>query len=367
LATKLDPTVKELKRLFNFNKHWKERLPFLRKLKVLPAALDPALAKTVFRAMFVDTYHDPSLAELITPEYARAALAAYGEKNFAFFDASAAWICAAVNAQADDAALARQLREAFVGLKRLSTPVHATTREGIDATLKNPRFVEATQAAIAATPDDWNWSRAMVGLLLADGSASSIDVLIPMALRALKERKDELDRLRDLTVKYGAATPEVKAFAARLHAETDDRAAKSGANAFGAKLGLERKNDFQFKAVFHGLRKNGTQIFECTLRVDAGDARWGSMSLSWTGGRRWRQNEWTNDGERLWANSPLGKLEKFPTWLRALATERKCTFKRVSLATNLEGPDAKRLGEWLEGAVTPPASAATRAPRRASS
>ncbi|MFT3706304.1 MAG: hypothetical protein QM817_01430 [Archangium sp.] len=358
---KLDPDVKELKRLFMFDKNHKERIPFLdKKLKrVLPSGLEPELAKRVFERMFFDTYHDPSWSELVVPEYARAALAAYREVKYSFA-AHAAWVVAAVNPGADDATLASQLREAIVAMKRLHVPLYAATREGIDATLKDPRWIEATQAAIAATPDEWNWSISMVGLLLADGSASSIDVLIPMATRALKEKGQELDKLRDAAVKFGANTPEVKAFLTRLHAEADDRAEAGGANAFARAISLDAKNTFQFKAVIHGFRKNGSPLFECNVFVDAGDKRWGSMRLVWVGGRRVRHNEWSNEEEKAYTNKPLGKLEKFPAWLQDLAKTRRCTFKLMTVTTNLKGAPAERVKEWLRSAVTPlPASRAT--------
>lgn len=350
----LDP-AKELKRLFVFNKPMEERLAFLKKLdRRLPPGVAPEVAERVFRAMFVETYHHPEWAELITAQTCRAALKAYGQRNFAFFDTMASWILAAVDPAADDETLAAQLRAAWAALKRLHTPLYAHTREGIDATLAEPRWIEATQAAIAANPDDQNWSPSMVGLLLAEGSAGSIDVLIPMTLRALEAKGAELDNLNGLLARVGAETPEVNALRARLKSESDARAEESGANAFARAIGLNAKDDFSFQAQFVGVRKNGAQIFEVNVRVDAAAAQWGRMRLLWTGGRRWTQSEWTNEEEKCFSNNdPLRKLERLPGWLGDLAVARKCTFQLSASGSNLQGEAAARLKEWLQSATVP--------------
>jgi hypothetical protein len=351
----VDPDVKQLRRLFMFNKPDAERHALLKKLgRRLPAGLAPELAEAIFRKMFIDTYHDPNWAELITPEYARLVLNAYKKESFISWADMRNWLVAAVDENADDATLATQLREAWVALKRLHVPQYAETREGIDATLTNPRWIEATQAAIASTPNNWNWSRAMVGLLLADGSAGSIDVLIPMALEALKKKGQDLDKLRGLAERFGASTPEVESLRSRLKSETDDRAETGGANAFARAIGLPAKDNFQFQTQFFGERKNGARIFEVTLWVDAAKEQWGWMRLLWVGGRRWCQNEWTNKEEKCFSNNyPMRKLERLPGWLGDIAVARKCTFKLAPLSTNLEGEAAAKLKEWLKSATVP--------------
>src|SRR5215203_4912496 len=115
----IDP-AKELKRLFVFNKPTEERLAFLRKLgRKLPPGLAPDVAEKVFKVMFVETYHHPEWAVLITPEHCRSALKAYQQNKFGFFDTKASWLIAAINPNADDETLAAQLRAAWVALKRL--------------------------------------------------------------------------------------------------------------------------------------------------------------------------------------------------------------------------------------------------------
>ena len=351
----VDPMHKELRRLFVFRKPAEERHALLKKLgRQLPPGLVPDVAEGVFKAMFVDTYHDPKWSQLITPEYARAALKVYQQNKFGLFEDKVNWILGAIDASADDATLAKQLREAWVAVKRLHTPLYAQTREGIDATLGNPRWIEATQAAVAGTKDNWNWSEAMVGLLLADGSAGSIDVLIPMALEALKKKGNDLDKLRKLTERYGAKTPEVESLRARLQEETKDRAESGGANAFARAIGLPAHGDFQFKAQFFGERKSGARIFEVQLYVNAAAAQWGRMSLFWIGGRRWCQNEWTSDTEKVFSNNyPMRKLERLPGWLGDIAVARKCTFQLSTTSTNLEGEAGERLMEWLKSATVP--------------
>lgn len=352
---RVDPDLKELRRLFAFNKPIKERQAFLKKLdRQLPVGVDAELAEKVFREMFVSTFHDPNWAVLITPEYARAALKAYQRKDFYSFAEMANWLLGAVDPLADDATLAAQLREAWVALKRLVTPQFAETREGIDATLGNPRWIEATQAAIASTPYNWNWSEPMVGLLVAEGSAGSVDVLIPMAMKVLEEKGDGLDKLRRMVERYGASTPEVASLRARIKSETDDRAEASGANAFARAIGLSVTGDFQFDARFYGSRKNGTRIFEVEVRVDAASSRWGVMRLFWVGGRRWCQNEWTNEKEKVFSNNyPMKTLERLPGWLGDVAVARRCTFKLSTISTNLEGAAANTLKEWLKSATVP--------------
>jgi hypothetical protein len=78
------------------------------------------------------------------------------------------------------------------------------------------------------------------------------------------------------------------------------------------------------------------------------------MSLFWIGGRRWCQNEWTNEKEKIWSNNyPMKKLERLPGWLGDIAVARKCTFRLSTTSTNLKGEAAETLKAWLQSATVP--------------
>lgn len=340
------PTETKLEQLrwhFRAMRKWSEREAFIKSLKgQLPAGLEPKYAKKMFEAVWHSMLHE-KWNWLVTAENVAIAREVFrGSKN-----QRALWVGCAV----DEGCTAEDLHAALDAFKRLCTPTYAQTPEGVTATLKHPKWVEATRAALAATYDEWNFSKPMVALLFAEGSPESADVLMPMAMKALAEKSTALDQLRALCDQYAAKTPAMQALKAQLVAVSNSRADESGANAFAAKLGLEARNDFEARLQLNGNRKNGAKIFEVSVSIDAKDAEWGRVTLYWqrATGRLASMDEWSSlRGDRPNRFQPLRALDRLPAWLAEIAKKRHCTFKVTQLKANLSAADQTTLRAWLK-------------------
>ncbi len=345
-----DPRLAEATAMFRGRKKWDELEAYVKSLNgSLPAGLSAHVTRKMFDACWHSMLHKP-WNFLVTPENAAIARAVFVEKK----QQRTVWVAVATDANAPGDTLAAQLHEALDALKVLHQNPYAETRDGIDATLLRPRYVEATRTAIAATPDEWNWSVPMIGLLLADGTPESADVLMPMAIKAVAEKGDGLDRLRALADRLGAKTPAIDALKTQLVSVSNARAdAKGGANELAAKLGLMARNDFEVTIRFTGHRKNGAQIFEVDAFLDAKDEDFARMSLYWIRGpgRRARMNEYSSKhGEKCFSNfQPLRSMDRLVGWLSDISFKRGCAFKLVQLKSNLGNEDDQQLRAWRAG------------------
>jgi hypothetical protein len=75
---------------------------------------------------------------------------------------------------------------------------------------KDPHFVAAAQQLVLAAKfadDRAYWRYSMIEVLLNDGSAESIDALLPLVHEAVQQRQDDLDALRSLLARLKNPKP----------------------------------------------------------------------------------------------------------------------------------------------------------------
>ena len=124
----------------------------------------------------------------------------------------------------------------FCGLPMLGST--RVPRPDLEKLGKEPAVLEAARAAIAVTElNEVSLSRA-VAVLAVDGSADSLDVLMPWLLQVVKDASHELDTVRKKFVPLLPKTPATTALLEKLNLVVETRTAQSPALQFCQAIGM---------------------------------------------------------------------------------------------------------------------------------
>lgn len=219
----------------------------------------------------------------------------------------------------------------------------------VKSLVAQPDVVAAAQATVAARGfDAWLF----LDLLIADGSAESADVLMPLWQQALKKKGEELSVLTSMLEE--GTSPAMRAMLGAATSAIDARAAISRVGELAERFGGKRA-DF----VFHlGLQ---------TVEQAHGDGRL-TMSF-WFGSRASPQAEVfgtratrTLNAQRFkWADGKmlenearfptLASLDELPGWLARVAKDARCSWNPQPrwVKSSLRGKARAGLIAWLLG------------------
>ena len=256
----------------------------------------------------------------------------------------------AVDDEGDDKKLARSWAravQAIVDCSQLDSWGSKTRRARTRALANDARVLQAIQGTVAhvKTPSD-----DMLAVLVADGSAASIDALVPHVDR------NNLELWNRLRV-HAKRTPALDALFAEVEQALDDRVATSPANALGAVIGIGKVDVLWFDASISSDERAGTvSRYQGRVKVDSRDANWFEVSIVdisgvFTSGV-WRQTQFgsttiTSDDLQLGRCDAAG----VPAWLARAASSLGITWEAPYLRSGLRGAKRDRIATWLCSAL----------------
>lgn len=264
-------------------------------------------------------------------------------------DASHIYLALAVDTDLEDAALAKSWARAIQGLDDLelgkgwkSTP----KREKFRALAKNKHLLPAIQGAAARGV---NVSNDMLAVLVTDGSAESLDALIPHLDSA--GLGDRLDALRLLRV-HAKNTPALRA----VFAELDREAEKAGspALAIARLIGFPDAKEFWFDSSI-GANQAGTKqatVLTARIKVDSRTTVWFEVHVSTLSQQLADIVGGTTSFSHAHANGDeleLGRCDAkdLPRWLARVATKLGVDWVTPYIRTSLRGPKRDQIARWL--------------------
>lgn len=315
--------------------------PALRAARQLPPGLDPAFVRKVFDKLLSEDSAIQTFGGTLTDEYVPIARAVLARKK-----TSEAIFLSHVSLASTPAGF----RAAVKTLDQLGTQA---TRKKIAYARKiaaEPAYVSAAQTAVAAKGTE-AWLQMIV--LAYDGSAESADVLLPLVIKALAEKGEELDFFVQLLDDRSLVTATMKPIFDALDAAQNARAklAKVGdlAERFGGErasfvleLGFESNEPRGGPAKLHASfsffarRKPSAEVYG---RVSS---RMNELHFDWTDGKM---------GSNKAKFPRLESLDGIPAWMAAIAKKHRCTWNRTPqfLTSSLRGKARAALLDWLLG------------------
>ncbi len=157
-----------------------------RAARSLPAGLDPVFLRRVFEKLLAEEFTLHTFGTTLTDEYVPLAREVLARKK----------TCDAIFMS--NLALAERpqgFREAVKVLIKLGTDASAKRNMYLKEITTTPDYVSAAQATVAVKGmESWLQLR----ILAFDGSADSADILLPLAVKALKDKGEDLDFLVQL-------------------------------------------------------------------------------------------------------------------------------------------------------------------------
>lgn len=252
----------------------------------------------------------------------------------------------AVDDVGDDKKLARSWQralQAIVACSQYDSWGSQTRRSRTRALAKNARLLQAVQGTVAhvESPSD-----DMLAVLVADGSAASIDALVPHVGKVKLER---WLRLRT----HAKRTPALDALFAEVEGALDHRAATSPALALGPVIGIGKVDSLWFVASISSDERAGTvSRYQGDVTIDSRKARWFVVSIVDIAGTfdmgAWKQTQFGSGTEpadelKLGRCDPAG----VPAWLAKAARKLGITWGVPYIRTGLRGTKRDRIAAWL--------------------
>lgn len=224
-------------------------------------------------------------------------------------------------------------------------------RRNLEALAADPVALAAIQGAAARGADV---PMEMLAVLVMDGSAASVDALVPHFDPALVAADDRLDRLKSLN-KFAGTSPAIQAIFAEVTSTLDARQATSPALALGPIIGIGAVTSLSFDVRIGSKELNRSRVpwIQGSIDVDSRNATWfsvwlgrvDSMSL---GGQTREHFDMRNDVLRA-DTIGLGPVTpaEVPAWLKRAAKTLDYTLELGTPRTNLRGKKRERLVSWL--------------------
>lgn len=260
----------------------------------------------------------------------------------------------AVDDEGDDKKLARSWEravQALVDCSQQDSWGSKTRRARTRALAKNARVLQAIQGTVAHVKEP---SDDMLAVLVADGSAASIDALVPHVA------KDNLELWKRLRT-HAKRTPALDALFAEVEDALDDRAATSPALALGPVIGIGKVDSLWFDASISSDERAGTVArYQGRVKIDSRAAEWFEVSIVdisgmlQTTGEDWKQTQFgsaTIGSDDL----KLGRCDAagVPAWLVNAASTLGITWGAPNVRTGLRGTKRDQIGKWLCGGEIP--------------
>lgn len=307
-----------------------------RAAKSLPRGLDPVFLRRVFDKLLSEEFSLQTFGTTLPDEYVPLAREVLAKKK----------TCEAIFLS--NVALAERpqgFRDAVKSLIKLSTDAKAKRTAYLKEIASVPEYVSAAQATVAVKGmEAWLQLR----ILAFDGSVDSADIMLPLVVKALKEKGEDLDFLVDLLDDRARAKPAMQPMFTALEAAQGERAkvAKVGqlAHRFGGdgptfnlRLGFESKQTVDFLPKlsvsfwFFSRNKPEAAVF---------GQRQKGLRFNWEDGK-------TKENTALFPK--LQSLDELPRWMKAVAKKYRCTWneKPLYLTTSLRGKARAGLMQWL--------------------
>lgn len=299
--------------------------------------------RTVEKALeLVETTRFGRWARKLPPHVIRGVLAARSDGTNHLF------LRLAVDDTGNDTLLARSWEravQALVDCSQLDSWGSKTRRARTRKLAKNARVLHAIQGTVAHVEEP---SEDMLAVLVADGSAASIDALVPHV------RKDKLELWKKLRT-HAKRTSALDALFAEVEESLEQRAAASPALALGPVLGLGKVDTLWFDASISSDERAGTVArYQGHVKIDSRSARWFQVSLVDISGMfasgDWRRTQF--DGAAIESDElKLGRCDAadLPAWLQRAAHQLGITWGTPFLRTGLRGAKRDRIASWLTG------------------
>lgn len=247
-----------------------------------------------------------------------------------------------VSTDLDDAALLARWKRGALALADLERYAWgaAPKRTKFAALVADPEILVALQGAVARGSDV---TMQMLGVLALDGSAESIDALVPHLDPALQAADARLERLRTY-----ATTPAMRAIVGEVDDRLAQRAALSPALALAPAIGLGELPVLWFHIQFNmtqGLVHYGPVTFG-SIVIDSRREAWFTVSVH----RRALRTSFTHDTVHA-DQLGIGRCEPtgIPRWIAASAQKLDVLLDIGSPQTNLRGKKREQFMSWLRG------------------
>lgn len=307
-----------------------------RAAKSLPRGLEPAFLRRVFDKLLAEEFNLHTFGTTLPDEYVPLAREVLSNKK----TCDALFLSNLTLAERPQG-----FRDAVKALIKLGTDASAKRTLYLKELAAVPEYVSAAQATVAVKGmDAWLQLR----ILAFDGSADSADIMLPLVVKALKEKGEDLDFLVDLLDDRARAKPAMQPMFAALDQAQRDRAKVAKVAQLAQRFGGD------------GPSFNLRLGFESTQTVDYLP----KLSLSFSFFAR-SKPEATVFGQRetrlrfVWEDGKmkentalfpkLTSLDELPGWMKAVAKKYRCTWNETPLylKTSLRGKARAGFLEWL--------------------
>lgn len=221
-------------------------------------------------------------------------------------------------------------------------------RERFRSLAADPHLLAAIQGTVANTSDV---RLDLLAVLVADGSAASLDALIPHLDAALVGRDARLDRLTALRT-HAVHTPALDALFAEIEDTLEARQAASPALALGPVIGVGAVEPLWFRAsICSHEALHGAPRVQAHVNVDSREAAWFSVSVSVRRTMADFDHVWFDATEVRGELRGLGRCapDELPRWLADVAARVQATFAEPRVSTGLRGKKRARIASWLAG------------------
>jgi hypothetical protein len=216
---------------------------------------------------------------------------------------------------------------------------------------KSSRGLEAAQAVVGARGAE---SKHLIAVLAQDGSAESVDVLMPLVLRALKMRDQTLDLLRSWLEPF-AQGPLLAPALAQLAQATDAREHSAPLEPLLRRFGVKGSHlhldvSIQSHEVYVGLTRRASIWLLIQSRqlphVKIFVSRNRGINADSFAVEDGKVQPWSKD---LPLKAP-GALDTLPAWIAGVARTLKVSWDRPARVTSsLRGVARQRAVDWLLG------------------
>ena len=190
----------------------------------------------------------------------------------------------------------------------------------------------------------------VLAVLAADGSAASIDALLPELDAAIGDgpRLLQLTRLRKHA---NLDAPAMRALIDELDTRLEERSEKSPALSLATSIGVAVKDVFWLRASVSSTLLNGSNVsrYQGHLNIDSRRARWYQVNMVKVSLDRAKRLETRFDARGLADDGlRLGSCEphQLPTWLGSAATTLGVEW-RLNVSSSVRGKKRTQLADWL--------------------
>ncbi|MFO0594983.1 MAG: hypothetical protein U0228_06755 [Myxococcaceae bacterium] len=309
-----------------------------RAARTLPKNLDPAFVRRAFGTLLSEAENLHTFGSTLSDEYVPLALEVLKKKK----------TCEAVFFSSlpgtPSGPRFRELVKALVGLGFEPSSKRTAL---VNSLLKQGDVIAAAQATVAAKGlEAWLY----LDLLVADGSAESADVLLPLWDRAQKKKGEDLTFLEAALQK--GTSPLMKAMLASATEAVDAYAKVSKVGDLAERFGGERKN-FVFHVGFETVeQRHGDGQLTMSFWFDARSSPQASIfgtraTRTLNADRfRWEDGKTPENSARF---PKLASLNALPAWLASVAKGARCRWNPEPrwIKSSLRGKARAGLLAWL--------------------